>query len=373
MTVNKAAQANLLSMGTKTKSEEHNMHLSRTLQMQHNIPSHNQDYIMLADSNIQDKRVMVSDLARRDSVTFRETCGHSLSNSDPVASFQTDEIMLITMMHYSFNRLRLDIELLKVTVATDDDDASSLFEGLGTDELTIIFGFLSPEDVMRARLNKKMRDAAKQTIVPMAEFVVDSISKYVAMSAMTAALPHLQQISIRYLREELLEYSDGEEPTCERNGCTAETTTHDIDILSSFKLLKSLDFCCRSLNGSFPFIFNFSLLNRLNITGCCHLKWDLELLSGLPQLRELYCDGNVCLTGNIDSLRVLNDTLAMVDVADCPRVGGGFMDLADFPHLRCLDLSNTSVTGDNRHMDEQSFPTLELLLLPFWSLRWNGL
>ena len=352
-----------MTSGDEDDEQEHNA------ATYYNIPSHNQNCILCWETPTSSisNWIMDSDLAGRRSNDFHKTCGHMPLNA--VASFQRDEVVLITVLHSIFNRMRLGTELSKskVAVATDDDNDSSSsasFDGLGTDDLTNIFGFLSPEDIMRARLNKKMREAAKQTIVPMAEFVVDSMSTYDAMSAMTTALPCLQQISICYLREERLEYSDGEEPPCQRrNARTAELTTHDIEILSSFKLLKSLDFCCRSLNGSYPFIFNFPLLNRLNITGCCHLKWDLEMLSGLPHLKELYCDGNVCLTGNIDSLRVFRDTLVMVDVADCPRVGGGLMDLADFPHLRCLDLSNTSVTGDIRHMDEQSFPTLELLLL----------
>lgn len=277
---------------------------------------------------------------------------------------------MIGVLHSNVNRLSPGTDALsKSKVATDDDDdndSSQSFDGLGTDELTNIFGFLSPEDIMLARVNKKMREAAKTTIVPMAEaeFVVDSMSKYDAMSAMTTALPLLQQISIRYLREERHEHRDGDEPCDRRTARTAGFTTHDIETLSTFKLLKSLEICCRPLSGRYPFIFNFPLLNRLNISGCCHLTWDLEMLAGLPQLKELYCDGNVCLTGNIKSLRVLKDTLEMLDISNCPHVDGDFMDLADFPHLRCLDLSNTSVTGDIRHIDEQSFPTLELLLLP---------
>eukprot|EP00984_Skeletonema_dohrnii_P027019 scaffold16447_cov78-Skeletonema_dohrnii-CCMP3373.AAC.1 len=55
-----------------------------------------------------------------------------------------------------------------------DDDTSSSFDRLGTDALANIFGFLRPEDIMLARLNNKMREAAKKTIVPMTLFRVDS-------------------------------------------------------------------------------------------------------------------------------------------------------------------------------------------------------
>ena len=39
----------------------------------------------------------------------------------------------------------------------DDDIVAGSIDDLSTDELAIIFGFLPPEDIMRARLNTKMR------------------------------------------------------------------------------------------------------------------------------------------------------------------------------------------------------------------------
>ncbi len=42
---------------------------------------------------------------------------------------------------------------------------SAAFDDLGTDDIANVFGFLSPKDIMIARLTKKMREAAKQTIV----------------------------------------------------------------------------------------------------------------------------------------------------------------------------------------------------------------
>ena len=38
-------------------------------------------------------------------------------------------------------------------------------DSLRTDELAHIFGYLSPEDIMRSRLNTKMREAATKTFV----------------------------------------------------------------------------------------------------------------------------------------------------------------------------------------------------------------
>eukprot|EP00984_Skeletonema_dohrnii_P033263 scaffold29248_cov140-Skeletonema_dohrnii-CCMP3373.AAC.3 len=90
----------------------------------------------------------------------------------------------------------------------------------------------------------------------------------------------------------------------------------------------------------------------------------MEILAGLPLLKELFCASNEFLTGNIDSLRVLKDTLEKVTFRDCPHIEGNFMDLADFPRLKELNLRETYVTGDIRDINKQSFQTLELLLLP---------
>jgi len=74
---------------------------------------------------------------------------------------------------------------------------SAIDRRLGTDELANIFGSLRPKDIMRARLNKKVKEAATQTtIVPVAEFL--SIAG--AMATMTTALPNFQQISLHDLR-----------------------------------------------------------------------------------------------------------------------------------------------------------------------------
>jgi hypothetical protein len=119
------------------------------------------------------------------------------------------------------------------------------------------------------------------------------------------------------------------------------------------------------LNGRYPFLFNsFPLLEKLNISSCRYLKWDLEMLSGLPLLKELDCFSNKCLTGNINSLRVLEDTLEKVNIQYCDNVEGNFMDLANFPHLRVLHLYRTAVTGDIRDIGDNDFSVLECLDLP---------
>ena len=145
-------------------------------------------------------------------------------------------------------------------------------------------------------------------------------------------------------------------------------TTHDIGIISNFSTLRILrveDSVCAPLNGRYPFLFNFPCLQKLTIFGCRHLKWNLEMLAGLPMLKELDCWGNDHLTGNINNLRVLKGTLEKVEIRDCGRVEGNFIDLADFPHLKELNLDDTAVRGDIRDISEHDFVALEQLILPW--------
>ena len=199
-------------------------------------------------------------------------------------------------------------------VAADYDDNSSSFDRLGADALANIFGYLRPEDIMLARLNKKMREAAKTTIVPMTRFRVDSVRKFNALVAMSTALPNLQQIQIGYLGREH-NYRDGEDRDEDRVAYDDESTTHDIEILSRFIKLRILELPIAPLNGRYPFLFNFPLLEQLKIHFSYCLKLDLEMLAtGLPSLKELHCHDNKFLTGNLNSLRVLKDTLAIVHI-----------------------------------------------------------
>ncbi len=194
------------------------------------------------------------------------------------------------------------------------------------------------------------------------------------MVVMTRALPNLQQIKISYLHPKpepewgrRHKSSEGGDPDEEEAAETANYTTHDIEIISRFSKLRSLEIDTAGLNGRYPFLFNgFPLLEKLSINYCHYLKWDLEMIAGLPLLKELECGINECLTGSLKSLRVLKDTLEKVKITNCARVEGNFMDLADFPHLKELDLFDTAVTGDIRVRDigDNNFSALERLRLP---------
>ena len=219
---------------------------------------------------------------------------------------------------------------------------------------------------MRARVCTSWREAAKKALVPLSKFDVNSVRSYNAMRAMSTALPNLQQISIYPLGDLGHEqrYINGEDPSEGFAVATASWTSHDINIVYNFRNLLCLAIFKAPLNGRYPFLFDFPLLRALFICDCEHLKFDLEMLEGLPSLEELDCDSNPRLTGNINSLRVLRDTLERVKIVRCGRIRGNFMDLADFPHLRELSLYYTEVTGDIRDISGNDFPALDDIFLP---------
>jgi hypothetical protein len=254
-----------------------------------------------------------------------------------------------------------EVQSNDVVASAANDPVMPSFDDLGTDELAHIFGFLPREDILRARLNKKMREAAKKTIVPLTDFVVISGETYNAMATMSTALPNSPQITLCYL-DHGHKFSDGEDPVDYRAELTANWTTYDI--ISNFTRLRILTIEDAPLNGRYPFLFNFPLLQSLNVSDCSYLKWDLEMLAGLPLLKELNCDINRGLTGNINSLRLLKDTLTTVVISNCFEVEGNFIDLAHFPHLNHLDLSFTAVKGDIREIRQSDFSALEYLDLP---------
>ncbi len=245
-----------------------------------------------------------------------------------------------------------------------DIDFVASFDGLSVDVLSKVFGFLPLKDIMCGRcINKKTREVVKKTTVPTTDvFCLKSVKKYSAMGVMTTELPNLQQIMIGGL-EYGHKWSVGEDPDEEWAAQTADRTTHDIGIISAFRKLCILGISNAGLNGRYPALFNFPLLQKFSI-GCSLMKWDLEMLAGLPSLKELNCEDNQNLTGNINSLRLLKDTLEKVTLQDCPRVEGNFMDLADFPHLKRCWLRKNAVKGDIRDIGENDFLLLEVLTLP---------
>ncbi len=234
------------------------------------------------------------------------------------------------------------------------------------DELAGVLAFLRPEELMMCVrcVCKNWKEVAREMIVS-TEFRVNSVGKYNSMRLMTRDLPNLQQIKIDWLGGGH-KWSDGEDPE-DSASFIVDCTSHDIEIISHFSELRILtikDTVCAPLNGRYPVFFNFPCLKKLTLFACYHLKWDLEMLAGLPMLKELDCWKNERMTGTINSLRVLKGTLEKVKIRECGRVEGNFIDLADFPNLKELYLEDTLVRGDIRDIGEHDFLVLEQLILP---------
>jgi hypothetical protein len=262
-----------------------------------------------------------------------------------------------------------------------DDRCTPAGDLISVDVLANILGYLDgPKDIMqKRRVCKKWKEAVKKTIVPTLQlsdmyvnpnyFRVDDLKDYNAMRLMTTEMPNLQQIMLGRLGIGH-RYNDGEDP---EEYAIPTLTALDIAIISNFSKLRIMGFDSAPLNGRYPFLFNsFPLLQKLSFQDCDNLKWDLEMLAGLPLLKELVCYGNDLLTGNISSLRVLKETLEKVEIFYCNLVEGNLLDLANFPHLKELDLDDTAVTGDIRDIGENGFSSLECLRLPKGVYGGNG-
>ena len=260
--------------------------------------------------------------------------------------------------------------------------------GMSNNITAKILGFLGYKDIMRSRICcKKFRDAARNTIVPWVDderkrsysysysnslprsywetrFCVSSVQKHKAMVAISSALPNLQQIIISNIGYTGHKYSDGEDPDERRAAQTANWTILDIEIISNFSKLRSLEISGAPLNGRYPSLLNFPLLQKLVVMNCPTLKLDMAMLAGLPSLKELEVGRLESSTGNINSLSALKVTLEKLNFSHCGKIEGDIMDLADFPRLKSVKLSDCSeVTGDVREIGEHDFPKLEELKL----------
>ncbi len=278
-------------------------------------------------------------------------------------------------MPHSERRVRR--KLAAGSPSSDDDDGvdvpTAAANHLSASVLAIIFGFLPFKDVMRSRcVCSDWKDAAKGTFVTSC-YDVETVHDFKAMEII--AIPNLEHLWLGRLEEDMPQsrnvhrYIDGDNPNESLAAGTAHYSTHDINVISNFQNLRSLSIMESPLNGEYPIFFNFPLLQKLTINDdpeTCHnyIKWDLKVLQRLPMLKELACCTNEAMSGNINSLRVLKDTLETIDIANCRKVVGNFMDLADFPRLKKLDLRGTAVTGDIRDVGANDFKILAELYLP---------
>jgi hypothetical protein len=135
----------------------------------------------------------------------------------------------------------------------------------------------------------------------------------------------------------------------------------DLHPLENFRDLRHLVLQRASLNGSYPYLFHFRNLQTLNLAWNTRLKWDLAMLSGLPNLKELCCPHNHNLTGNLRSVRVLRRTLVALKLCHCGEVTGSLQDVADFPLLVLLGVSATKVPAEIGAIGPNDFLSLKEL------------
>ena len=246
-----------------------------------------------------------------------------------------------------------------VITTTDEWPPAATADDLSADVAAMIFGYFDPAEIMCFRcVCTKWRDAAKETIVPLtSNFFIDRVDKYYAMRAMTTALPNLQRLTILYLEDGGHVFHNGENPNY-------LLRSHNIGIISRFRRLRCLNIFQADMSGRYPALFDFPLLQTLNIGNCEDLEFDLGMLAGLPSLKQIEFTDLPFLTGNVSSLRAFKATLEKVKIDSCERVDGNLMDFADFPRLGELDLHMINVTGDVRDIGENDFPKLKELSIP---------
>lgn len=251
--------------------------------------------------------------------------------------------------------------------SVEECTSMTAIESLSTDEVASVFEFLGWRDILRARVCRKFRDAAR--IAPVrAWFEVGSDRSFRALAHVAGFLPNLRRVTLGMsasLGRSIMLMEDGEDPDNSLTPPPPWEPRHSFDAVASFRNLQVLAITGSiAANGRYPSIFTFAHLKELALCGVDNMKVDLEMLSGCPILEALTCYCMTDLKGDLKSLAPLKTTLRSIEIFECFGVTGNFMHLADFAALRDLDLDKTSVVGDVLEIRDDDFPMLEKLSLP---------
>ncbi|KAK1734498.1 hypothetical protein QTG54_014746 [Skeletonema marinoi] len=140
---------------------------------------------------------------------------------------------------------------------------------------------------MRARLNKKVKEAATQTtIVPVAETIENN-----AMATMTTALSNFQQISLHDLRlPRYKKYSDGDDPAEQSVAETANFISLDIQMLSNFGKFENIRSPMYGDEWKIPFLIQLSAPTQSHM----NLNTFLMRLISLGQSIQSQNNAQVC-------------------------------------------------------------------------------
>ncbi len=246
----------------------------------------------------------------------------------------------------------------KLSMIIRVNDYADRFRRLSNNELANIFSFLHRDEVMLFRQVCKKWNEAVCTLLT-GYFLVDGPEKYMAMIATLRVLPNLERASLEYLGRGVCT------PLHDEEEWLMMTSSQDHDFLRGRLYSLTISDMFHSVSSDYSVSFDYPHLEKLVISNCPYLEWNLMMLVGLPSLKELICIDNSSLSGNISSLRVLKGTLERVDIDKCENVEGNFMVLADFPRLRELNLPGTAVSGDIRDINENDFLDLAELRKKF--------
>lgn len=244
--------------------------------------------------------------------------------------------------------------------------ASTTVDLLDVDVLSTVLSFLHWTDVLNARVSRKWKSAAAMS--PVKELNVKKPQIAVNLERISTALPGLDTLRFDFFFASseqfyFIEGEDAESGLQLENLDDAPPALVNLAPIQNFSRLQHLALRHTRLNGSYPYLFQLQNLRTLDLLLNRWLKWDLEMLSGLPNLRKLHCRRNAMLTGDLRSVRVLRRTLEDLDIHLCVKVTGSFNELFDFDRLERLDLADTRVTGDIRNIGPSDFKSLKQLEL----------
>jgi len=90
------------------------------------------------------------------------------------------------------------------------------------------------------------------------------------------------------------------------------------------------------------------------------MKWDLEDVGrGLPNLERLKAARNPFLTGNLSSLRTLRHKLVSLILFGSSNITGSIHNLADFPVLEEVNVTETAIEGDLSRLGPNDFLAIQ--------------
>ena len=99
----------------------------------------------------------------------------------------------------------------------------------------------------------------------------------------------------------------------------------DLSVVPGFRDLRELSLEGLSLDGTYGYLFNFPQVESLVLSNTGLLRWDFSLLIGLPRLKNLRCLNNTKLTGDLEGLRVVGQTLVEINLCGCGNIEGSIM------------------------------------------------